>query len=251
MLLPRGIEIVAPENWAPITELIVPNIAPIYTISTYGRVYNARTNTYLPQNIFYRKDKYITISLALNDGSHVFRQIHRLELETFNPIDNSNEYDVNHKDGIKYHNWIWNLEWVTHKENMNHAWDNNLFKFGSERSNTVYDEKLIHSICKMIADGLSCKEVEKSLGFKCDKLYHNIKNGHCWSHISQYYDFSNAYKGSTFTDEQKDIILDMKSKNPDMKPSAIVLALGYKKDEKSFNSKVVAIRRLLSKHNLS
>lgn len=250
MILPRGIEILEPENWAPVTELIVPNIVPIYTISTYGRIYNARTNTYLPQNIFYRKNKYITVSLALNDGSHVFKQIHRLELEVFNPIDSSNNYDANHKDGVKYHNWIWNLEWATHKENMNHAWDNNLFKFGSERANTVYDEQLIHTICQMIANGLSYKQVEKSLGFECEKLYHNIKNGHCWTHISQHYDFSNAFKRSVFTDEQKDIIIKMKIENPNINPIDIVLALGYEKGPKSFYDKVAAAKRVLVKHKL-
>ena len=204
----------------------------------------------MPQNIFYRKDKYITVSLALADGSHIYKQIHRLELETFNPIDNSNEYDVNHKDGIKYHNWIWNLEWSTHKDNMNHAWNNNLFKFGSERSNTVYDEQLIRRICQMISDGFSYKMVKKSLGFECEQLYYNIKSGHCWSHISRNYDFSNAFNRSVFTNDQKDIIVDMKKKNPDINPIDIVLALGYEKGKKSFYDKVAAAKRVLSKHNL-
>ena len=81
----------------------------------------------------------------------------------FNPIENSGDYDVNHKDGIKYHNWEWNLEWSTHLENMRHAVDNNLFKHGSERGNSVYDEDLVREICKYISEGLSPKQVNQKL----------------------------------------------------------------------------------------
>ena len=245
MILPRGLEIIEQEKWATITDCIVSNIAPIYSISTYGRVYNSKTGNYLPQNIFYNKDKYITISLSLLDGTHTFKQIHRLELETFIPIKNSDDYEVNHKDGIKYHNWIWNLEWVTHKDNMIHAIDNNLFKFGSDRSNTVYDEQLIHYICNLISKGYSYKQVEKILGFDCEKLYHNIKNGHCWKHISKQYDFSNAFKRSSLSNVEKDMIIKMRSAEPNITPTCICVNLGYVKGTKLFHNKVEAIRRML------
>ena len=167
MILPRGNEIFCEEIWKDISTDVVKNIANYYSISTYGRIYNKKTKTYLPQNIFYWKDKYITISLALQDGTHVFRQMHRLVLETFNPIENSSLYDVNHKDGVKYHNCIWNLEWSTHKDNMDHAWENNLFKFGKDRANTVYDDEFIIQICEYIQDGLSPRSEERRVGKEC------------------------------------------------------------------------------------
>lgn len=48
------------------------------------------------------------------------RQIHRLELETFNPIDDMKKYYVNHKDLNKQNNNLSNLEWVSAKENTHH-----------------------------------------------------------------------------------------------------------------------------------
>lgn len=245
MILPRGNEMIFEEVWKDITGDVVENIADYYSISTYGRIYNRKTKTYLPQNIFYWKDKYITISLALRDGTHVYRQMHRLVLETFNPIENSNLYDANHKDGIKYHNWIWNLEWSTHKENMDHAWENSLFKFGKDRANTVYDDGFIRQICEYIQNGLSPKQVNDIVGSDISKLYHNIKNGHCRSNISKDYDFNNAYSRSVFSDTEKEKIAELVKANVSEKD--ILNTLGYTKDNCKYYDKLAALKRYIDK----
>lgn len=47
--------------------------------------------------------------------------VHRLEMETFNPIENMENLDVNHIDENKENNDLSNLEWLTHKENVNYG----------------------------------------------------------------------------------------------------------------------------------
>lgn len=52
------------------------------------------------------------------DGKIQKKYIHRLVMEAFNPTDNP-ELEINHIDENKENNMITNLEWVTHKENIN------------------------------------------------------------------------------------------------------------------------------------
>lgn len=53
--------------------------------------------------------------------------IHRLVAEAFIPKIAGKDF-VNHKDGNPKNNQVSNLEWCNHKENNNHAFDNELIK---------------------------------------------------------------------------------------------------------------------------
>jgi len=56
-------------------------------------------------------------------------KVHRLVAMKF--VDNDDlKPEVNHKNGNKQDNSIINLEWVTRKENMDHAFDNGLHSVG-------------------------------------------------------------------------------------------------------------------------
>ena len=71
--------------------------------------------------------------------------IHRLVAQYFCPKPEHlkdipyEELQVNHKDGNKLNNNWWNLEWCTHKENMEHASKTNLMKYPF-----VYKDKIRH-----------------------------------------------------------------------------------------------------------
>ena len=47
--------------------------------------------------------------------------VHRLVAMAFHPLDSYEGLEVNHKDEDKANNRVDNLEWVTHKENMNYG----------------------------------------------------------------------------------------------------------------------------------
>lgn len=208
MILPENSR--CPETWVKIPQQLFPNIRPIYYISIFGRIFNEETENILPKNTMYNKDKYITVSLSTIDGGNEYFQIHRLMMMIFNPIPNCELYDVNHKDGVKYHNWLWNLEWVTRSENIQHALSNNLFNVGETRDNAKLTNDQARLICEKISEGKSPTQISNEMNlpeYDIPKIVMNIINGHSWKHISKDYDFTNRYrKPSVFTDEQIHLI---------------------------------------------
>ena len=112
-----------------------------YEISNLGRL---RTNVDPYKHIKtdkYRiikgtKNQYGYVRTILRDNGKIKNaSIHRLVLETFNPIENMDELQVNHKNWKRDDNRLENLEWVTPKENMN-----KLSEFIRYNSKAVYDE---------------------------------------------------------------------------------------------------------------
>ena len=80
---------------------------------------------------------YEIVSLS-NDCKSKTKRVHRLVAEAF-LSNKDNKKCVNHKDGNKLNNKLENLEWVTHSENLNHAYENELRKNGA--SIILIDEK--------------------------------------------------------------------------------------------------------------
>lgn len=94
---------------------------PNYQISSLGRIRRLKKSggvvsaTLLKQAV--HKTGYCVCCLCRNGQTKMFR-VHRLVAEAFIPNPN-NLPIVNHKDEIKTHNYVQNLEWVTASENTN------------------------------------------------------------------------------------------------------------------------------------
>lgn len=78
------------------------------------------------------KKGYFIVYLSVGSKKYS-KSVHRLVALTF--IENhEKKATVNHINCFKKINYVWNLEWNTNKENMNHAFKNGLFK---ERDKTT------------------------------------------------------------------------------------------------------------------
>lgn len=94
----------------------------IYAITDGGRVWSYRRKKWLAS--FDKGKGYQTVRLCFK-GNETDITIHRLVGNAFihNPL---NKPYVNHKNGNKSDNHYKNLEWVTSRENIQHACDNKL-----------------------------------------------------------------------------------------------------------------------------
>ncbi len=89
------------------------------------------------------KQGYYFVNLK-KDKKQKFVKIHRLVALTFIP-NPENKPQVNHLDGIKTNNNVTNLEWVTPKENIAHAWETGLTKkkYGEANNRSKFKEEQI------------------------------------------------------------------------------------------------------------
>ena len=105
--------------------LVVTRDGHIY--STKGGRNNKRVHEYYT---CVGRNGYVCIKLYLHGSKKTLSTfVHRLVAQTF--IDNPNNYDeVNHIDGNKENNCADNLEWCTHKQNIDRYYEDNAVQHG-------------------------------------------------------------------------------------------------------------------------
>lgn len=93
---------------------------PNFEISNMGRLKNKVTGRISTGNL--NDSGYMRCILYDKDGSRKYTKIHRLVAQAFIP-NPDNLPEVNHIDGDKTNNKVTNLEWVSHKRNMEHLYE--------------------------------------------------------------------------------------------------------------------------------
>jgi len=140
-----------------------------YQVSNIGRVKTVKTETIKKPHI---SNKYFSVGLS-KCGIHKIYRIHRLVAEAF--IKNKyNKSTINHIDGDNFNNRIENLEWMTLRENKEHA--KNMFK------NTIapYRARYVHINQNGTRKYYNCiNEVVRKFGIKKYQLFNWIKYNSC------------------------------------------------------------------------
>jgi hypothetical protein len=166
----------------------IPGYEGIYEIDRQGNVYTLK-----PSNV-YKADHmrsgspdpvgYIRIALNRN-GQTKFRLIHRLLMLVWNPVDNSDDLDVNHIDGNKANNSLSNLEWVTHQQNIEHA-RKVLKKWSDQRGSKTPGSKLteegVKEIRRLKAEGMSQTKIAAIYGVTQVNISMIVRRK-LWAHV--------------------------------------------------------------------
>jgi hypothetical protein len=111
------------------TDSKLPMIRPYpkhtgYLVTSDGQIKSIKVNKYLTPKVNW--DGYHRVQIW-NKCKNEYVAWHRIIAETFVPNPENKPF-VNHINGIKTDNRSDNLEWVTQKENIQHAWSTGLSK---------------------------------------------------------------------------------------------------------------------------
>lgn len=153
-----------------------------------GNIYSEKTNKILSKHL--DKDGYEKVRLISEDGRHTY-SVHRLILESFLPIENMENLQVNHIDGNKQNNNLTNLEWCTCHENNLHAHRIGLKTQKGEKNNaSKLTEDEVKEIIQLL---LTKKYTQKEIGEKfgvCADTIGAIKMKHNWVYLTQDINFN-------------------------------------------------------------
>lgn len=181
------IDLIVNERWV---KLNYPGIIKdTYMISDHGRISSSLKDRLIKPANHVQGYKHIT--LIGENGKYKKVLEHRIVAWHFVTGYSDKKKFVNHKDGRKTNNFYLNLEWSTHKENVNHAFDKGLnncketFKEkykGSNNPNSKYPDEVVESVCELLERGLKNKEIVSIIikkypekNYKEKSLYSYIK----------------------------------------------------------------------------
>lgn len=154
---------------------------PNYYISNYGRIWSIHKKDFKKP----RKNKYgyFIVDLYNKNIGKTFI-VHRLVAEHFIP-NPENKSEVNHIDGNKQNNYAGNLEWVTPKENIQHAITNNLMNNkGENNKQSILTEKDVKEIIYLLKyTSLTQKEIAEKYNVASQTIS-QIKLQKTWKYLN-------------------------------------------------------------------
>lgn len=227
------------EKFIIISKNIIPDIIYECCVSSYGRVF-IRTNTEWNEVTQYRKPNgYIVVHIPTERGIKSLH-VHRLVMIGFNYFNGCEKYDVNHKDTVRDHNWIWNLEWCTRRENIKHAIREGKMGLGENATGSKYSNELVNKLCQMLDDGIDIRTIASIIGMKYHNVY-EISRGNTWLCISKNYNFLMKQIPKFFTDKEVDDIIFQATMDREVLTEEILARIGYDSSMLNYPYNIIAI----------
>ena len=161
--------------------ITVYNLKPNYYFATEdGKIISA----YQGKELTYSLDKngYARPSFVNQEGKRIRVHAHRLILATFNPVEGWENLEVNHKDGNKLNNSLDNLEWVSTKENIHHAWSHGLAQGGEKHGRATMTEAMAIEALERHKNGEKVAKIARDLGVGRQAVS-KLVNGDTWKYL--------------------------------------------------------------------
>jgi DNA-binding Xre family transcriptional regulator len=158
-----------------------------YAACASGKIYSIRSGKFLVQNR--QVTGYYQVTLS-QDGKRNNFSVHRLIALAHIKQENPEQNQVNHKNGDKSDNSVSNLEWMTAKENCQHAHFTGLAS-GTRNPDRSLTDEVAHKVCQLIEDSWRNKDIADALGIN-QQIVGNIRFGRDYQDIACQYDFKNT-----------------------------------------------------------
>ncbi len=177
---------IAFEEWK---ELIFPDIRPLYEISSFGRVRRKSDKRLLALQT--SEKGYIMVGLmSEKKGRQATKKLHRIVAYNFLGVEEFDTKTVNHINGDKTDNSIFNVEYVSFAENIKHSYDNGLNtpRKGTLNGMNKYSLESIERACVLLKEGkLSVPKIVDRIkeegGNISFHVVHDIKRGKVWKEV--------------------------------------------------------------------
>lgn len=158
----------------------VPGYPKEYFVSNRGRLKRVRFDG---KEVFYSLNSKTTAGYVLTSWGDKKVYAHRMVALAFLP-NPDNAATVNHKNLDKSDNRVENLEWASHKENINHARGilGNYNARGEEASMAKLTEAQVREIKELLKAGIPQRTIAKQFGISRGPVS-GISLGLLWTHV--------------------------------------------------------------------
>lgn len=147
--------------------------------SVNGKILKTRVNEF----------GYVLVTIMDSEGQSRTKRVHRLVGETYIP-NPDNKPEINHIDCCKTNNHVSNLEWVTSKENKQHAWEHKLYTdIAEDHVHAIHTNDTVRKICERFVAGESNMDICRSMDVP-KHLVAGVRSGSIWAFISKDYNFN-------------------------------------------------------------
>lgn len=154
----------------------IPEVKDYYTIYEDGIIVSDNSGIMKTRNK--PGTTYQIINFMTVDNKKKTFRVHRLVLLAFRPIENSDDFEVNHIDGNKENNNLDNLEWCTASENQQHAFRTGLQKArkGDKSNFSKLTKEDIDKCFELRAKGYLQREIAEELGCTRSNVSYILNN---------------------------------------------------------------------------
>ena len=122
----------------------------LYAVTSCGKVWSYYSKKFL--KLFADKDGYLHVNLH-KDGKMKHYSLHRLVAEAYLP-NPENLPQVDHIDNDKTHNYVNNLQWITHRDNVRKGRNKPVLQFDLE-GNFIREWECAYDVGKEVKQGIN------------------------------------------------------------------------------------------------